>query len=99
MAEHEASELVITPDKLPPAWMKIPPPHTMDAAHNSLLSSAAPQRCHYVSFCQSCIRFVSPQNDDTADGQLCLQLMVVPENESQRGHEGTTALVNGLFRN
>ena len=72
--------------------MKEPPQHTLDAAHHSPLSSA-PQRCHCVSFCQSCIQFESPENDDTGDDQLCLRLMVVPEDESQRGHEGTTELV------
>ena len=90
--EHLPSELVVTADKPPPAAMKVPPQHTLDAAHHSPLSSA-PQRCHGVSFCQSCIQFESPENDDTGDDQLCLWLMVVPEDESQRGHEGTTELV------
>ena len=90
--EHVPSELVVTADKPPPAAMKVPPQHTVDAAHHSPLSSA-PQRCHSVSFCQSCIQFASPENDDTSDDQLCLQLMVVSEEESQRGDEGTTELV------
>ena len=93
--EHEPSELVVTPDKPPPAVMKVPPhspQHILDAAHHSPLSSA-PQRCHSVSFCQSSIQFASPENDDTSDDQLCLQLMVVSEEESQRGDEGTTELV------
>ena len=90
--EHLPSELIVTADKPPPAAMKEPPQHTLDAAHHSPLSSA-PQRCHCVSFCQSCIQFASPENDDTDDGQLCLRLMVVPEEESQRGDEGTTELV------
>ena len=98
--EHVPSELVVTADKPPPAVMKVPPPavmkeppqHTVDAAHHSPLSSA-PQRCHGVSFFQSCTQFKSPENDDTGDGRLCLQSMVVPEEESQRGREGTAELV------
>ena len=90
--EHLPSELVVTADKPPPAAMKVPPQHTLDAAHHSPLSSA-PQRCHGVSFFQSCTQFKSPENDDTGDGRLCLQSMVVPEEESQRGREGTAELV------
>ena len=93
--EHVPSELVITADKPPPAAMNVPPhspQHTVNAAHHSPLSSA-PQRCHCVSFCQSCIQFESPKNYGTGDDQLCLRLTVVPKEESQREHEGTTALV------
>ena len=99
--EHVPSQLVITADKPPPAVMQVAPhspQHTVNDAHYSPLSSA-PQRCHCVSFCcfcrfcQSCIQCASRENNDTADGQLRLWSMVVHEDESQRGHEGTTALV------
>ena len=73
-------------------WVTFESVITTDA-HNPR-SPPTPQRCLYECFVrlwQSCIRCVSPE-DDTTDGQ---QVILVPEEESKRGYEGTTSLVPG----
>ena len=88
-----ADELVTTADKPPPTAMNIPPhspQHTVNAAHHSeCCSPLSPfSSSSEMPLCQLPI---SKQSE--SDDQLGLQLMVVPEKDSQREDEGTTAPV------
>ena len=96
MAAQDESVTSELANKPLPTVIKTPPQHTENAALNPPPPPASQSRlCEcFVRFCQSCNRWMSPEDNDTADG---LQLIVVPEGESKRGHEGTTSVVPGMI--
>ena len=96
MAAQDKSVTSKLANKPLPAVIKTPPQHTENAALNPPTSPAPQSRLYecFVRFCQSCIRCMNPEDNDTADG---LQVTVVPEGESKRGHEGTTSVIPGMI--
>ena len=90
--EWITSELANIANKPLPVVITIPPQHTEDASHNPHPSPTPQRRLYecFVRLCQSCVQFISPEDNDNADGQL-----QVHKEESQTGYEGTTVLVCG----